>query len=861
MAIRRRKLIRTRSLASASPEAGRGGFTEPTRPTTAPAPEASLISDQPNNAPADTKATQTPEVKQKVPVNTNDVNLPLIPADLPQLLVIKNKLSLLQIGLISGVILSAALLTYSLVASKRSAKVLAAAASQSSALLNNPKTESDVNLQQAESQETTLAQQEALSLQLAESYYAAKDYDKAFIAYTRLRQNLASPDLDIVRDFFQFRMALCLREKGQLERAHTLLINVAQSRSVLLQAIANYTICNLELSAGQYLKAHTRAYKVIALTGALTSDRQWAEALERDCGYLAAEALTRQSLSVCDADKELPDLPANRGGPQSFQQKPELADPLTGLDETHLRAALNQGIELLNTGLLAPQIRIVDKNSSLKRWFVVCNGPGIEELLTRFASNASLDVKWDTTGGVQKKENGDTILHYTAPVICYLPVATTEEVVTTTAAAAGLLADVNDAGVIIIRNPAEYTSLSEHSRLLNDSAIWLWRKLLLAYGDDEDAGNAHFSLGILHSRRGRPAEAIAEYKLVASRFPRSDLAPLALLRCSRIKTMLRNFDGASSDLKQLIEQYPDNQLIGQANIELAQTTLEAGFFEQACSLFRKSYNIGFSTESKTIAALGAGTCYYKMNDYESAIKWLNRYLGGVSVAQAGNASTDGTENNDLYRAYLFLGKSHLAMGNIKEACGALQKTVASAIDSDDYIEAITALVEAQIKEQDYVAALSVIENVRSRPFSQQQVTRLLLLKSGVLREMGLPDKAVATVSDRIQYITDSRLKADITLELARCYYAGRNLDSARKYYTDALVLLEPGAASQQASCELAEVCLTLGDCEQTISICTQLLESSASRQIKQRASRALAAAYSKLQQYDKAAQILIMASK
>jgi tetratricopeptide (TPR) repeat protein len=249
-----------------------------------------------------------------------------------------------------------------------------------------------------------------------------------------------------------------------------------------------------------------------------------------------------------------------------------------------------------------------------------------------------------------------------------------------------------------------------------------------------------------------------------------------------------------------------------------------------------------------------------MNDYESAIKWLNRYLGGVSVAPAGAVPTHESEGSDIYKAYLLLGKAHLAMGNLKEACDTLEKTVATALDSDDYIEAISSLVQAQIRQQDFVTALSVIENVSSRPFTQQQVTRLLLLKSGVLREMGLPDKAQTALTDKILYITDSRLKADITLELARCYYAGQNLDSARKYFTEAISSLEAGPTSQQAACELAEVCLKLGDYEQTISICTQLLDSSAPQQTKQLASKILAAAYSKLQQYDKAAEILITAS-
>ena len=158
-----------------------------------------------------------------------------------------------------------------------------------------------------------------------------------------------------------------------------------------------------------------------------------------------------------------------------------------------------------------------------------------------------------------------------------------------------------------------------------------------------------------------------------------------------------------------------------------------------------------------------------------------------------------------------------------------------------------------------MAALSTIENIRAWPFSQEQATRLLLLKSAVLRELGLTDQASTLLADRVQYLTDSKLKADITLELARCQVAAEKLDTARTYLTEALSLVEPGPVAHTASLELAEVCLKLKDYRQTISICTQLLDSSASEQIKQQASKTLAAAYSSQRDYDKAAMALLTA--
>ena len=81
------------------------------------------------------------------------------------------------------------------------------------------------------------------------------------------------------------------------------------------------------MNSGQYLKARTRAYKTIALTAALAFDCEWALALERDCQFLAAEAITRQVLSLSDADKNLPE--------QLWSHSTE-KDPLMGLSETEL---------------------------------------------------------------------------------------------------------------------------------------------------------------------------------------------------------------------------------------------------------------------------------------------------------------------------------------------------------------------------------------------------------------------------------------------------------------------------------------------------------------------------------------------
>jgi tetratricopeptide (TPR) repeat protein len=140
--------------------------------------------------------------------------------------------------------------------------------------------------------------------------------------------------------------------------------------------------------------------------------------------------------------------------------------------------------------------------------------------------------------------------------------------------------------------------------------------------------------------------------------------------------------------------------------------------------------------------------------------------------------------------------------------------------------------------------------------------------------MGLADQALAALSDRERYVADSQLKAGIIIEIARCGVSEGKFDLAKERLTEGLSLLEAGPEAQQVSLELAEVCLKLGENQQAITICSQLIDSSQSRSsatgegrqtadesIKRRASGILASAYNKQQDYDRAAQVLLMASK
>ncbi|MHC4359760.1 MAG: tetratricopeptide repeat protein [Planctomycetota bacterium] len=674
-----------------------------------------------------------------------------------------------------------------------------------------------------------------LSLKVAQRFYLNGDYTQALGVYEKLCQNLPlRPEGELMRDFLQMQMALCIEKTGDCEQAIRLFRAVSHSRSPLVRVFANYRRSLLEMQKKQYLEARTKAYQVITLIDAVNFDKDWALALRRNCYLLVAEAVTRKVLWLCDGDKDLPE--------NSWGDLEKVNDTFTRLNEAQLRTILKSGSDRLSEAVFGPQIQQLGHQGGMARYDVTCNGASIEELLIRFAANAGLDIHWvlePTEIGVRKRA-----------VSLHLSAATTQQSITAAAGCVGLLARLNENGVVDIFNPAKYSYVSEQIYLLSAEAVSLWQKFLLRFPEDAHLANAHFTLGFLQAQQGRYAEPIAEYKLVANRFSNSSLAPLALLNSSKLKTKLRDHSGARQDLKQLVEQYPDTEIAGKAYLCLADATAKAGLKGEAARLYSKVYNLNLSAESQIAAALGAGRCYHEIKDCESTTKWLTRY---VTLGRD-------SRNKDLYSAYFLLGKSYLALGNSEAACDAFQHAIQgglSRLTREEYIETVSALVEGYMQQGHFVQALDTLEDIHSVLLSPQESTAILLLKSKVFRAIGLVDKAIAILGDRAKLISNPQLKAKVALELADCYVNRGNFELARKELAEILIVIEPGSLVHKIALKLAAVCLKLGQNSQAASICLQLLDLEPPEQIKQKTLNLLATVYNQQKDYDRAALALL----
>ena len=709
----------------------------------------------------------------------------------------------------------------------------------------------------AEAAQTLPEQQEApspaqpLSLQVARGLAAQREYDKAYSVYEQLRQALPLSDA-MLRDFLQLEMALCEKQAGELEQASRSLTAVSQSASPAVRIVANYQLSLLEIERKRFLMARTRAYEALALIQAVDFNNGWALSFECDCHFLVAECLSRQVLMLSNTEA---DLPADLWGKATAAE-----DPFAELKEAELRALLNSGTQHMGEGLLDPRIAKLEQQGDLPRWSVTSYGAPVEELLAKFAAGADLDLQWTFATAPGQGVEGATLANHgqdarsTAirqrPVSLHLPAATAHQVVQTTAGCAGLLASLQDTAggklQAIVSDPAEYASLDEHLSLLSQQAVSLWQKFVLTFYSDARVANAHFVMGLLQSKVDLPAEAIAEFKLVANRFSQTSLAPYALLHSSKLKANLRDHQGAREDLTQLIEQYPNADLYSQASLRLADATAQAGLKAEAARHYQRVYNVGLSGESKAASALGAAKCFYDAQSYSDAVKWLTNYLH-----IAGESAS-----SDLYSAYHLLGRSHVALKQYSQACSAFQSALAAQSSREQYVETITELVKAHIEQEQFVEAIAALDSVGTTALSEEQSVEMLLLKCQIFRMMGLVDTASLSLRDRAEYVSDVQLNARISFELAQCHMAEGDLERARSRLSEVLGVAQPGPLAQTAAMELASVCVKLGRSTQSISVCLRLLESDVPPQVKQQTLKTLAAAYRQEKDYDKAALAL-----
>ena len=156
------------------------------------------------------------------------------------------------------------------------------------------------------------------------------------------------------------------------------------------------------------------------------------------------------------------------------------------------------------------------------------------------------------------------------------------------------------------------------------------------------------------------------------------------------------------------------------------------------------------------------------------------------------------------------------------------------------MEALSALVQARIGQDDCVGALNALDREHPPSLTRKDRMGLSILKAQVLRSMGLPERAIGLLEEGLGSVSDPDQKAQVCFHLAQCHQGLGQWEPARRYFSQVLEVGEPGPLAQQAGLGLASMALKLGQPDQAIAFCRQVLDAHPAEPVRQRASDLLA---------------------
>ncbi len=653
----------------------------------------------------------------------------------------------------------------------------------------------------------------------AEKALLGRRYALALQGYAGLlAQSKRRPENETVTDFLTLRMARCFSHLGRNEEADRCYAKVIASTSPVVRAVGQYQLGVRDLLNGQFMRARMRAYLAIADLAALDVPL----ALEADCDFLIARAVTEKVLTYY-------------GASESINWQPlRTADPFAGLGQSDLRRLLLEGRGRTNAAPLGPRVTRAASEAGGRKFDVACTRGSIESLLGHFAGKAELELKWASVTPAARSRS--ISIRYTQ--------VSEQRLSEVSCGAVGLLARYTG-DAIIVHDPQSYTVLSQQRDLLAKEASAVWRRTFLRTPDDPRIPEAHLAYAVLQEHSEEVMGAIREYQLIVQRFQEHPVAPAALLQSAEMRIRMRDYTGARLDLLNLLDRYPNHLSSERVYLYLGEATMKAGLLDNAIRVFRKLFYMNLSSESRRKACLGAMRCFDQTGNPSEVRKWAMRYIGLVKSPE-----------DDLAEAYVLLGKSEAASGNMAEAGTAFRLALLADPPRDLHVATILALADAEAAQDKFLAAVGMLQRLGGLTLTPAQSVQALSTTARIYREMGIPEKGAVLLRRQLGSVGDPQLRAELAAELGRCYVAEGDLQAGGQVLAEFLPKMKPGPMAQDCASRLAEICLKLGKARQAIVLSTSVLRSDCSAEVRKRTREILGSAYVSQGDYDRAALAL-----
>jgi TolA-binding protein len=664
----------------------------------------------------------------------------------------------------------------------------------------------------------------SISLSMAEELVEQGQLVKAADVFRRIMSNitLGGTASEEFRDYLKLRIAVCLHDADQAVGQDPYFSDAMSSRSGMIRGLVYHYLSLAHFRRGDYLQSRKCAYQAMALIK--TYQDVVPANLEEDLYFLAAECLTRYAMTLHPTDQDMPG--------RLWSDSLEMIWPKE-LDQAALCETLLASSQKLAFGAGGPRLEVDTHRMVGSQWLLVCLQTPAEEVLAKMASQNSIGLIWQTL---------DTTVR-SRPVTVYLPYVAEQYVAEVVAGSTGLIwkYDGQNAAVSL---PDHYDNFAQHRAVMMGESIAIWRRFLLQYRGDHRIANAHYALGRIYSLDNQYSTALAEFKVIQSHFAKNPLAPFAYLEASQIRTQMKDYGGAKADLNEMLLLHPDCVAADKATLYLAEASLESGQLAEAKELYSKVYQLNLSETGRLQAAYGLGRCAFLQSDWPAAKTWLSETLGQI----------EDKSDSRLATACLMLGRSLVELGENQQAGAVLRMSLGSSLSDGEYVQIIEELVQAEMKQENYLEALNIIESIPESRLNQKDSCDALILKSRVLRAIDAAPSAASLLRRKIEYIADSRLRAWLTLELAESYYMMGDYTQARRELNDVIAEMEDAVRARQASLLLARIADKMDNPDQAEIIClTILANADLEPALRQATFELLGNIYTRRQSFDKAA--------
>lgn len=671
---------------------------------------------------------------------------------------------------------------------------------------------------------TTQTLNEAISLQTAEGLYAAREYRKAAYVYEQLRRNLTTrtPQDEALADWLTLQMALCLQKSQEQDLMADLFARATNSRSPAVRALTHYNLAFIQNHNRSFLEARRQAYQTLALLK--TIEAYIPQTVEADCYFLAAEAMTRYLLQANNLGDNLPGILWSDSQP---------IHSLSVTNQTQLGVLLTENIKTHSKAVLSPVIEYDQHRSFGSQWSAYAIDGPLDQLLQQFASEAGINLNLSSlTSAIRQHKTN-----------LFMELVDRNYLAEVAVGSVGMIWRFDGQTGILV-DPAAFEDTDTLKTTMVQEAIAMWQRFLIRYRGDHRTPNVHYCLGQLYTIAEQSPTSLGEYKLLATQYPNNPLAPYALLGSSRIKTNLRDYTGAQTDLNELLIRYPNAQIMDEALLYLAEATMNNGSYAEAKEMFLRVYHLNVSREARRRSAFGLGKCAYSQQLYTDAVKWLDQTLTLI------------TDKKDklLSSTCYMLGKAYIQTGRFVEAANTLRMALDGNLANSEYVQIILELANAETRQERFWVALKILESIPESRLNQEDSVAVMIAKARLYRQIDVPSAAISLLRRKIQFIAESELRAQLSLELAECYMQNRELTPARNELNDAIQNLPTGRESQRAVLLLARIARLNLNNEQAESLCKEALKMNIYDETLQREIYdLLGMLYTEQQAYDRAA--------